>query len=134
MKTDILPDQRHAQDHKQNLVRSRPWRIVRPLPPFAPQTRAITPSSYLPQRDREPSRLRVNRWRLRNPERQRASAAVARALANYNLTRKTCERCGTDKNVCADEIVLDPKLTVIWRCRTCINARRRALSEGVSRK
>jgi hypothetical protein len=115
--TTVIPAQSEAQDHKQNLAHRRPWRIVRPPPPpFVPQTRAITPSSYLPQRDREPSRLRVERWRMRNPKRQRALAAVAYALSNYSLTRKPCERCGT-KRSCADEITLHPKLTVVWRCR-----------------
>ena len=50
-------------------------------------------------------------------------------LSNYSLTRKPCERCGT-KRSCADEITLLPKLCVIWRCRVCINARRRMAREN----
>jgi hypothetical protein len=95
------PDQRTAQDHPQNLVRDMTRRIKRR-------------STY----------LRVNRWRSRNPERQRALSAVATAIQNYNLTRKPCESCGTDKNVCADPVSVNP-LRVDWRCRSCTNKRNR---------
>jgi hypothetical protein len=81
-------------------------------------------ASYLPSRDRRSTRLRVEQWRWRNRERQEALTAVAHALANYDLDKRPCERCGTDRNVCADEITLHP-LRVVWRCRRCINARRR---------
>jgi hypothetical protein len=110
MDSTDTPRQRTAQDRRRNLVRGR--------------TR-IKASSYLPERDRKPSYDRVNRWRLRNPERQRALSAVASALQKYDLDKGPCERCGTDKNVCADEITLHPKLGVVWRCRCCAIVRRR---------
>ena len=81
-------------------------------------------SPYLPSRDRRSTYERVNRWRAKNRERQEALNAVANAVRDYDLVRKPCERCGTDKNVCADEITLHP-LRVVWRCRSCANARRR---------
>jgi hypothetical protein len=114
------PDQPTAQDRRK--VFSRPWRI----PPRIAQgglTRIKATSRYQSERDCKPSRLRIRRWRMRNPERQRALSAVAYALSNYSLTRKPCEDCGTDRS-CADEINLHP-LRVVWRCRVCINARRR---------
>jgi hypothetical protein len=126
MSTDILPDPRTAQDHPQNLVHSRPWRIP---PRTAQSATRIKASPYLPQRDRKPSYARVNRWRLRNPERQRALSAVRRALANYDLDRASCERCGTDRNVCADPVSVRP-LRVVWRCRRCTNALRRERGNG----
>jgi hypothetical protein len=61
---------------------------------------------------------RVNSWRSNNSDRQKALSAVATAIANYDLTRGPCERCGTDKNVCADPFSLKP-LRVHWRCRSC---------------
>jgi hypothetical protein len=94
------PDQRPAQYFPQNLVRD--------------STRTKRRSTY----------LRVNRWRARNPERQRALSAVARALQDFNLDKKPCERCGTTSNVCADPISVKP-LRVVWRCRCCANVRRR---------
>jgi hypothetical protein len=99
MSTDT-PRQRTAQDRRRNLV------------------------SDLTRKRRSTYR-RVNRWRLRNPERQRALSAVASALQKYDLDKGPCERCGTDKNVCADEITLHPKLGVVWRCRCCAIVRRR---------
>jgi hypothetical protein len=101
MSTDILPDQRTAQARHQNLVSDLTRRIKRR-------------STY----------LRVNRWRARNPDRQRALSAVARALQDFNLDKKPCENCGTDRNVCADPISVKP-LRVVWRCRCCTNALRR---------
>jgi hypothetical protein len=95
------PSTRTAQDRRRNLVSDLTRRIKRR-------------STY----------LRVNRWRLRNPERQRALSAVARALQDFNLDKKPCERCGTTRNVCADPISVKP-LRVVWRCRCCANVRRR---------
>ena len=84
----------------------------------------IMASPYLPSRDRKASYLRVNRWRALNRERQEALSAVATALANYDLDKQPCKDCGTDRNVVADEISMNP-LRVRWRCRVCANARRR---------
>jgi RNA polymerase-binding transcription factor DksA len=78
---------------------------------------------YLPSRDRKSTRLRVEQWRWRNRERQEALNAVTYALKKYDIDRKPCEDCGTDQS-CADEISLHP-LRVVWRCRRCINTRRR---------
>jgi hypothetical protein len=102
MDSTDTPRQRTAQDRRRNLVRD--------------STRTKRRSTY----------LRVNRWRARNPERQRALSAVARALQDFNLDKKPCERCGTDKNVCADPISVRP-LRVVWRCRCCTNALRREI-------
>jgi hypothetical protein len=82
-------------------------------------------SSYLPERDRRSARIRTERWRMRHRERQEALNDVCYALTKYEIDRKPCERCGTDRNVVADEITLHPKLRVTWRCRLCANARRR---------
>jgi hypothetical protein len=71
-----------------------------------------------PPQDRKVIYRRVNRWRLKNSDRQKALSAVAAAIANYDLTRGPCERCGSDKNVCADPFSLKP-LRVHWRCRSC---------------
>ncbi|SRR5260370_22331798 len=99
MNTDNL-SQRTAQDSPQNLV------------------------GDLARIKRRSTYIRVNRWRARNPERQRALSAVATALAKYELDKRPCERCGTDRNVCADPISVTP-LRVVWRCRCCTNALRR---------
>lgn len=78
------------------------------------------------RRNQATSMERTNRWRDKNPEKSRAIMRVSRAVNyTYDLERKRCESCGTDKNVCAFPVDLSQPLKVNWRCRFCNNEMRR---------
>jgi hypothetical protein len=77
------------------------------------------------RQERAETLRRVSRWRLKNPERQQALTAVAVALKNFEIERgSSCSRCGSERNIVAGPISLDP-LRVRWVCRRCSNAMRR---------
>jgi len=77
------------------------------------------------RRNRATSMKRTNKWRAKNPEKSRAIIAVSWAIRAFDLERKPCESCGTDKNVCAFPIDISYPLKVNWRCRFCDNDLRR---------
>lgn len=95
--------------------------IVRLPNPVSPRPPARKTNNDL----RKSTFQRVAAWRRRNRQRQAALSAVARAIADFDLEREACERCGTGDNVCADPISLDP-LRVRWRCRSCSYRQRAA--------
>ncbi len=69
---------------------------------------------------------RVNAWRRDHANRARELSMVAHAIQTYELERGTiCERCGSDKNICAGPVTLAPRLRVTWWCRRCSRATRR---------
>lgn len=68
---------------------------------------------------------RVAKWRRANPRRQREIALVAHALASGEIMRGPCGKCGSDENIVAGPVELEPTLMVEWRCRRCSNAQRR---------
>jgi hypothetical protein len=77
MDNTVTPDPRTAQDHPQNLVHSRRWRIP-PRPPQRDQTRVDSPRQRARQR-----RIRI----------ERAVCLIARAGCS---TRAACRRVGLD--------------------------------------
>jgi hypothetical protein len=91
-------------------------------------SRGIPRSRWLPVppvENRDVVHRRVSRWRQAHPERQRALSAVTGALRRRDLARGPCERCGTDRHVCADPVSVRP-LLVRWICRGCSAEVRRA--------
>jgi hypothetical protein len=74
---------------------------------------------------RKHERRRIDVWRMKNPEKQRAIAMVGHAVRNDNLMRGPCEKCGTKVRVCGfhDQGYSTP-LDVVWRCRSCNRAQR----------
>ena len=83
-------------------------------------------------RNPESSMKRTNKWRSKNPEKSRAIVAVYRAIRIFDLERKPCECCGTDKNVCAFPMDYSQPLKVKWRCRFCNNELQRQAASAPS--
>jgi hypothetical protein len=69
---------------------------------------------------RKHERRRIDVWRSKNREKQRAIEMVGSAIREFNLTRGPCVKCGTDVRVCGfhDHGYTKP-LDVVWRCRSC---------------
>jgi hypothetical protein len=77
---------------------------------------------------RKHERRRIEVWRSKNREKQRAIALVGYAIRDCNLTRGPCVKCGTDVRVCGfHDQGYDKPLDVVWRCRSCNNKVRHLL-------
>jgi hypothetical protein len=87
--------------------------------------RSLPAHKYCAPRDRAATVRRVNRWRMKNRDKDRAINAVAEAIKRYDLERGRCEGCGTDKHVCGFHPDYAKPLAVVWRCRRCNNELRR---------
>ena len=62
------------------------------------------------------------RHRARHPERERARAAVTRAVGSGRLQRRPCEACGEAETQAHHEDYSRP-LDVVWLCFVCHRAR-----------
>ncbi len=94
--------------------------------------RRSDPNTPPQKRDRKAAILRTDKWRRDNPEKARAIDAVAHAISNFDLERRRCERCGTDKHVCAFHDDYSKPLKVNWRCRRCHSELRRQAAASSS--
>jgi len=88
--------------------------------------------AYDREREKLPERQKlkqeVNRaWRAEDKRRTAAHNAVARAIAKGLLTRKPCERCGSQKSL-AHHDDYDRKLDVMWLCQPCHKQRHKELA------
>jgi hypothetical protein len=82
-------------------------------------------------RDRARAIYVASRWRARNPQKCRAIASVGYAVRSSNIQRGPCERCNTEKFVCAfHHQGYDKPLVVVWRCRRCNNRTKRDLKKA----
>jgi hypothetical protein len=80
------------------------------------------------RRDRARAIYIASRWRANNRQKCRAIASVGYAIRISNIQRGRCERCNTDKFVCAfHNQGYDKPLDVNWRCRRCQGAMQRAV-------
>jgi ribosomal protein S27AE len=70
----------------------------------------------------------VRDYRERFPNRQRANAAVNRAVRSGKIKPQSCERCGIEKAFAHHEDYSKP-LDVIWLCQPCHKTRHKELKE-----
>ena len=58
----------------------------------------------------------VKNWRTKNPERVKAQRMVFSAIRNKTLTKRCCEKCGSEKSESHHEDYSKP-LEIIWLCK-----------------
>ena len=76
------------------------------------------------RRNRAAAAASAQRWKKRNPERERAHQAVRAAVLGGLLRRPDCcENCGRARQVVAHHADYSRPLDVDWLCRRCHSAR-----------